>query len=285
MIVSPSFDPIHFGRKLIQQADGILIGAGAGMSVAAGLDFNDELVFAQMFPHLALLGIKNHYEMFKPQPKLSPEMKWAYHAVFVHHILKFTHQTQVYADLLKLLDVKNYFIQTSNLDGFFSKFGYDLKRIHHVHGLYSRMQCTDRCSPNVYESAPIIDGLFKNLSPDKSQILDSKLIPRCTECGSEMFFNILVEAWFNQAPYKKENEDYEEWLKSMQEKKLVILDLGSGFDTPQAIRWKLEKLAYQMKYAQFIRINSEDAQIHPILEGRSLSIQGKLEDILPQLIP
>ena len=71
--------------KLLLDADHVLIGAGAGLSAAAGLDYTDTELFARLFPGLVKKGFHRFYDLFG-YTDWSEAEKWGYLATQVNYV-------------------------------------------------------------------------------------------------------------------------------------------------------------------------------------------------------
>ncbi|MFA6586775.1 MAG: Sir2 silent information regulator family NAD-dependent deacetylase, partial [Bacilli bacterium] len=107
----------------IQKAEAIVIGAGAGLSEAAGLHYSGE-DFTSRFQYM-----KDRYQVedmfsasFAPFPTL--EEYWGFYSLFLYHNRYETGPLPLYRRLLSLLAGKNYFVLTSNVDAQFLLSGF-----------------------------------------------------------------------------------------------------------------------------------------------------------------
>jgi hypothetical protein len=107
------------------------------------------------------------------------------------------------------------------------------------------------CSPNAFfPIQPFIDRALPHLDRATMRFPDDMLddlIPRCPNCGSsDVFLNVRAADWFLETPREKEHAAYVRFVGSTAEegKRVVLLELGCGFNTPSVIRWPAEKMAY-----------------------------------------
>lgn len=64
-----------------------------------------------------------------------------------------------------------------------------------------------------------------------------------------------------------------QWLSGTLNKKLLILELGVGFQNPGVVRFAFEKTAYFNQKARMYRVNQTFAQITEELQGKAVSVQ------------
>ena len=102
----------------------------------------------------------------------------------------------------------------------------------------------------------------------------------CPNCGGPVFLNVRGGDWFIEEPYMKQADRYQSWLKKNSNKRLLVIDIGSGFNTPVWIRWPSEQLVYKNDKANLIRINPYHPQVPEEISNRSTSFAlGAMEVI------
>lgn len=162
---------------------------------------------------------------------------------------------EVYKNLFNIVKDKNYFVITTNVDGQFKKSGFATTRVFEVQGSYGKMQCSVGCHNKLYDNTKLVSEMLK--SEDNLKI-DSKLVPKCPVCGRKMKINIRKDAFFMEDDnWHKLNNAYEKFVSDNKNKKLVLIELGVGFNTPGIIRFPFEQLAYTSDNITLIRINDK----------------------------
>ena len=258
-------------KNYIEEADAILITAGAGMGVDSGLpDFRGKEGFWKAYPVIKDLDL-SFEEMANPKWfATNPALAWAFYG----------HRLNLYRDtiphegfkmLLDLVERKNndYFIFTSNVDGQFQKAGFSQEKIVEVHGSIHHFQCHQNCQKEIWEA----DTKKIEIDVDKFQALN---FPQCKHCDSIARPNILMFGdWSWQGERSDAQEDrFYEWMKSIKEtnKKLAIIEIGAGTAIP-TIRNSGERFAKKNKNMKLIRINPRDFHINQYL-GFSIPFGG-----------
>ena len=114
-------------RNAFASFDAILIGAGAGLSTSAGLTYSGER-FQRYFADFAdKYGISDMYSGgFYPFP--DDETRWAWWARHIYFNRYITAPKPVYPLLLSLVQGKDYFVLTTNVDHQFQLAGFDKTR-------------------------------------------------------------------------------------------------------------------------------------------------------------
>lgn len=272
-------------KAWLESSDKILIGGGAGLSAAAGLSYLDEALFKQFQPEMAAMGYHYPYELFQHENDgWSQAREWAYlirHVNFVRHVFP---AAELYQKLLKLVEGRDYFVVTSNADRQFMRAGFSMDRVFEAQGSYDRLRCTANCTRETWEMKPYIDKLLPLIDPETFMISDESAIPYCPYCGAPLY-----TAFRAFEGYKKEQERYVDWLESTNEKKLCIIELGVGFNTPVVIRWPFERLTYAHDHAHLFRINKEYrewpghggfAMVPNELKGKATAMPYDAKDII-----
>lgn len=251
--------PIEKAADLIREADCVLIGAGAGMSAAAGLDYADEASFAERFPGMLQYGARNQYQLMG-YPFRNEALKWGYQAAALDLVYQ-TGPTSVYQDLKAIVGDRDHFVVTSNVDRYFHKNGFDPDRIHTPQGDYEWLQCLRPCNDLVWDAVAPVTAMLKSLNRKNQVIENTETLPSCPNCGGPVFMNVRGGSWFIENRYLDGAERLVNWLKQIWDSRLVIIEVGSGFNTPGVIRWPCERIADQHPDARLIRINRDYAEV------------------------
>ena len=244
-------------RALIAGADALLIGGGAGLSAAAGLTYAGER-FQTNFPDfIAKYGMQDMYSAgFYPFP--TQEEKWAYWSrhIFVNRISP--PALPLYRKLLSLVQGKNYFVITTNVDAQFEKAGFERERIFAVQGDYQALQCARGCHNKVYDGEA---RLREMVNVQNNCRVPSSLVPKCPVCGGEMEVHIRKDEYFvEDEKWHAAKGRYEAFLSRTEGKRMVLLELGVGYNTPAIIRFPFERMTYQNARVSLIRINRDEAE-------------------------
>lgn len=282
--MSESFkeDDIKQIAECIRKADRILIGAGAGLSAAAGIDYGDMQVFANLFPQMVKKGFRRQYELIG-YDDWSEEEEWAYWTTHVNYVRFQFPPSSLYTTLLDIVADKDYFVITTNVDAQFYKSGFDVRRIYTPQGDYARLQCVKQCTTETWPTKDVIDKILPKIDQEKFVVTDSTLIPRCPRCGGRVFLNVHLDSRYNHEPYKEQSHHYQDWLQEVANKKLVILELGVGYNSPGVIRWPFERIVQLLPEVQFVRINEKNPEVPESIKDKSLFIRKDIRSVLPAL--
>ncbi|MFK7822356.1 MAG: NAD-dependent deacetylase [Planctomycetaceae bacterium] len=248
--------------EAIDQADAILIGAGAGMGVDSGLpDFRGDKGFWNAYPPFK--G-KRFAEISNPVWfKRDPEMAWGF----------FGHRLNLYRDtkphdgfqiLRRLMESRSEggFVFTSNVDGHFQRSGFDEVQVIECHGALTHLQCTVPCSHRIWPSTEL------QIEVDMDAVRATSELPTCEGCGGLARPNVLMFGDMNWAEDRcsLQQQRYETWLESVRSKKLAVIEIGAGTGVP-TVRYECER-----RLGTLIRINPRDIEVPA--DGISIPMGG-----------
>ena len=221
-------------KEAIKKADAILIGAGAGLSTSAGFTYSGQR-FEQYFSDFAAkYGFRDMYSGgFYPYETL--EEHWAYWSRYIQ-INRYENPPKlVYDTLLKLVDGKDYFVLTTNVDHCFQKAGFDKKRLFYTQGDYGLWQCSEPCHQGTYDNEAVVCQM---VSEQRDMRVPSELIPRCPRCGKPMSMNLRADDTFVQDEgWYAAAQRYEDFVRRHSGKAVLYLELGVGMNTPGIIKY------------------------------------------------
>lgn len=171
----------------------------------------------------------------------------------------------IYQKVTQLLSGKNYFIVSLCTDGVIRKQGLDDTRIVEPCGNYTYLQCSEKCSVDLYDAE---SGM--NI---------------CPKCGKPLVFNRLEEtgAQYVEEGYLENWKTYTKWLQGTVNRKVCILELGVGMKYPSVIRFPFEKVAYFNQKASFFRVHSRLYQVTEEIKDRSYGIKATPDEFLKEL--
>ncbi len=234
----------------IQTADYILVGAGAGLSAAAGLSYADEALFRTRYPYWAARGRYSEYHMFSFRDWTKAQ-EWAYMADHVHRVMAETPPLPLYQKLKALLQDKNYYILTSNVDRQFLRNHFPSERLFEYQGSYDLLCCSQSCSGRAWPFAPDRDQMLLHIEKNNMAV-EPEYLPICPYCGAPARL-----AFRDYPQYAEEKARYDAWLKQSENGMLCIIEIGVGFNSPGVIRVPFERITGERKQVQFFRITAD----------------------------
>ena len=267
-------------NDIIKNADYILIGAGSGLSTSAGIEY-----FGKRFEDNFQEFIKKYHftDMYTSSfyDFQSEEEKWAYWAKHMYINDIGIESTALYQQLFKLFKDKKYFIITTNVDEQFYKAGFEKDKIFATQGSYRYIQCRNACHNKLYDATDLVKKMIKETKDCK---VPTNLIPKCPVCGEKMDVNLRKDAYFVQDDnWYKQDQKYGEFLEGIKNKKVVLLELGVGFNTPGIIRIPFEQMTYQNQNWNLIRINRDNCATFLDLEYRYVALEGDIKEYISKI--
>ena len=272
-------DKIKKLRAALEEADSVVIGAGAGLSTSAGFTYSGER-FEKYFSDFGeKYGFKDMYSGGF-YPYTTPEEMWAYWSRYIYINRYMAIPKPVYEELLGLVKDKDYFVITTNVDHCFQKAGFDKKRLFYTQGDYGLFQCSEPCKNVTYDNRDMILGMYEKQSGMR---IPSELIPKCPNCGKPLTMNLRSddkfvedEGWHEAA---KRYGEFNETHKG----KVLYLELGVGYNTPVIIKYPFWQRTYDNPEATYACINFSDAECPEQIKDRAILIEGDIGEVLEDL--
>ena len=136
--------------QIIKEADGILIGASNGLSIAEGYNiFADDAWFQEnMGDFREKYGLRCVLHGFSVPMKV--EEKWAFVSRLVKAKAMQDEPSEIMKNIYALVKDKEYFVVTSNAEDHFVPAGFEADRVFEMEGKLTQMRCKNRCHDEVY---------------------------------------------------------------------------------------------------------------------------------------
>lgn len=276
-------DTVNGVEKLhdaLAQAEAVVIGAGAGLSTSAGFVYSGER-FQKYFHDFAE---KYHFtDMYSGgfYPYDTLEEHWAYWSRYIW-LNRYTPAPKpVYEDLLALVQDKDYFVLTTNVDHQFQKAGFDKHRLFYTQGDYGLFQCSEPCCQKTYDNEEIVRQMVEQ---QHDMRVSSDLVPHCPHCGKPMSMNLRADATFVEDDgWHAAAARYSEFLRRHENCKTLFLELGTGFNTPTIVKYSFWRMTSQWPDATYACINLGEAYAPHEIENKSICINEDIRTVLTRL--
>ena len=274
-------DKIKRLSEEIRSADAVLIGAGAGLSVSSGFAYNGERFERYFSDFREQYGITDMYSGgFYPFETLNEYWAW-----WSRHILINRYDAPVgkpYGDLVKLVENKDYFVLTTNVDHQFQKAGFDKKRIFYTQGDYGLWQCSKACHGKTYDNEAAVRQMT---ALQKDMKIPDELIPKCPVCGAPMTMNLRCDDCFVQDEgWYAAAKRYDDFVSRHGNSHILFLELGVGFNTPVIIKYPFWKMTAQNPKAVYACVNLGECYSPPEIQNRSICIDGDIGEIVERCL-
>ena len=252
-VVAPG--DLERAARLVEEAEALLITAGAGMGVDSGMpEFRGDRGFWTAYPPYRHLKV-SFIDMANPQWFVDdPSFAWGFYG----HRRNLYRTTPPHAgfDILRRWAQARpggAFVFTSNVDGHFQRAGFDEDRIVECHGSIEFEQCTEPCGVGIYPAG------LEQVEIDEPSMRAAEPLPRCPGCGALSRPNILM---FGDGGWEGERElaqstRLQTWLAARRGL-VTVIECGAGTALP-TVRMFGQRLAGRC--GALIRINPREAQV------------------------
>ena len=264
-------------KAALQDCDAVVIGAGSGLSTTAGFTYTGER-FEQHFSDFAQkYGIRDMYSGGF-YPFSTKEEFWAYWSRYIYINRYQDAPKPVYNDLLKLVQDKDYFVITTNVDHCFQKAGFDKKRLFYTQGDYGLFQCSEPCCQETFDNEAAIREMVER---QENMKIPTELLPVCPHCGKPMTMNLRCDDTFvEDEGWHRAAERYEDFLRTRDGQKILFLELGVGYNTPVIIKYPFWQMTAKNPDAIYACINQGQAVCPQEIERQSICLDADIGDIL-----
>lgn len=281
-------------REELKSCEAVIAGAGAGLSASAGFSYTGERFHRYFHDFAGRYGFTDmYYGGFYPYGTL--EEHWAYWSRYIYINRYMPAPKPVYRDLRKLLQGKDYFVLTTNVDHQFQNAGFDKHRLFYTQGDYGLFQCSGPCHKETYDNKETIcemvkaqgyrireDGsLYMPENAAAKMSVPAELVPCCPKCGRPMSMNLRSDDTFvEDGGWHMAAQRYNTFLQEHKSKRLLLLELGCGMNTPGIIKYSFWRMASQHAKTEYICINKGEAYAPKEIAGKSVCIDSDIGEIL-----
>ena len=267
-------------KNEIETADAIVIGAGAGLSTAAGFTYSGERFEKYFSDFIEKYNFRDMYSGgFYPFESL--EEHWAYWSRYVYINRYMDVDNGVYKGLFELVKDKDYFVLTTNVDHQFQRSGFDKKRLFYTQGDYGLWQCSKACHCKTYDNENTVRQM---VARQRAMRIPTELIPRCPVCGAPMTMNLRCDDTFVQDEgWYAAQSRYSDFVRRHKHEKVLYLELGVGNNTPVIIKYPFWKYTLENPDAIYACVNFGQAYAPREIAKRSICLDADIGRILSEL--
>ena len=285
-------------KEKMQNAEAIVLGAGSGLSTAAGLTYSGERFQKYFFDFAKKYPIRDIYSggFF---PFESPEQFWAWWSRHIYFNRYIDAPSDVYGNLKKIVDGKDYFVLTTNVDHHFQRAGFEKERLFYTQGDYGLFQSSRPTVAKTYDNQKIVEkmleaqgfvrnhaGIFQ-LPEDKKlkMLIPTALIPICPDDGLPMAMNLRADENFvEDAGWKMAAKRYQDFLHSHKGKHVLYWELGVGMNTPVIIKFPFWQYTEENPNAYYACLNLGEAGCSREISDRSICLNADIGQVLRDLL-
>ena len=295
---APYEEQVRKLKEKMQNAEAIVLGAGSGLSTAAGLTYSGERFQKYFFDFAKKYPIYDIYSggFF---PFESPEEFWAWWSRHIYFNRYIDAPSDVYGNLKKIVEGKDYFVLTTNVDHQFQRAGFEKERLFYTQGDYGLFQSSRPTLAKTYDNQEIVEkmleaqgfirdnaGIF-HLPEDKKlkMSIPTELIPICPDDGIPMAMNLRADENFvEDAGWKMAAKRYQDFLHSHRGKHVLYWELGVGMNTPVIIKFVFHRLTAENPHSTYVCINKGEAYAPQEIANRSIVINDDIGEVIRKIL-
>ncbi len=236
-------------RQAIAEADHIVIGAGAGLSTAAGLDYAGEDFRREFAPWIERYGITDLYTAgFYPFE--SQEEYWAFWAKHIWFCRYRTGALPLYSKLASMFP--DAFVVTTNVDAQFLLAGFPAANIFATQGDYGCFQPASGSPKKPVSNREWVEKVLPRINDCR---IPTDMLPTMPD-GSPAAMNLRVDDTFvEDFHWQQQARRYTDFIGSASQERLLLLEFGIGYNTPGIIRLPFEQFAQKFPHTTLVRFN------------------------------
>lgn len=267
-------------KKALNECDAVVIGAGAGLSAAAGFTYSGARFDKYFSDFKEKYGFDDmYYGGFYPYR--TQEDFWAYWSRYIYINRYLDAPTDLYNKLYDLVSDKDYFVITTNVDHCFQKAGFDKKRLFYTQGDYGLFQCSTPCCQETFDNEERIKAMYEQ---QKDMKIPNHLIPVCPHCGKPLATNLRCDDKFVQDDgWYQASERYNDFIRRHKELKVLYLEIGVGYNTPVIIKYPFWQMTAQNPKAVYACINMGDAVVPEEIASQSICIDADISKVIEEI--
>ena len=273
-------DKVKKLKTALRTCDCVLIGAGAGLSTAAGYTYGGERFDRYFSDFKKKYGFDNMYAGGFTR-FASSEEQWAFWSRNIYINRYLPPPKPLYEMLLLLVQDKDYFVLTTNVDHCFQRAGFDKKRLFYTQGDYGLWQCSVPCHNKTYDNEETVRKMMETQSHMR---VPTELVPYCPVCGKPMCMNLRADDTFvEDAGWHAAANRYADFVRTRSGQKILFLELGVGYNTPGIIKLPFWQMTAANPNAVYACVNLGDTAVPPEIADRAICIDADIFDVIKQL--
>lgn len=291
---------IEILKQQLDTADAVVLGAGSGLSTAAGYVYTGE----RMERYFSDFMEKYHFrDMYSGgfYPYKTMEEFWGFWCRYIWINRYAPILSDLYERIYRLVKDKDYFVLTTNVDHCFQRSGFDKKRLFYTQGDYGLFQSFSPKGASVgktYDNYEIIRDMVLSegyqigednelMVPEGADVrmtIPSELVPVCPDDGQLMMTNLRSDDSFvEDAGWQQAAARYHEFLEKHKKKHVLYFELGVGMNTPVIIKFPFWKYTEENRKAFYACVNAGQAGCSQKIVKRSVCINAGIGDVVSAL--
>ena len=265
----------------LDRCDAVVVGAGAGLSTAAGLTYSGPRFREHFSDFIKRYGFTDMYSGgFFPFP--TEEERWAYWSRYIKINRYDPVPTPLYEHLLEVLDVKDFFVLTTNVDHCFQRAGFPKERLFYTQGDYGLWQCSVPCHARTYDNEGTV---LRMVAEQRAMCVPAELVPRCPVCGAPMTMNLRADDTFvEDEGWHAAAARYQDFVRRHRGSRLLLLEIGVGANTPVIIKYPFWRMAVENPRATYACVSLGQAMAPAEIAERSVLLDMGAAEVIGALL-
>ncbi|MGN1272148.1 MAG: Sir2 silent information regulator family NAD-dependent deacetylase [Lactobacillus sp.] len=288
---NPYLKQIDELKRKIEEADYVVIGAGSGLSTAAGMTYDGSRFDKYFFDLKEKFGIQDMYTGgFYDFP--TPEAYWAFwsRSIWINRYMSAPKNT--YQDLLSTVQDKDYFVITTNVDHQFQLAGFDKQRLFYTqgdYGLFQKKGDPDHTFDNYALVRAMIESQGFKINDDnslsfKKENLKTEIAPELAEKAEDYVLNLRIDDDFvEDQGWHRAASRFNAFIQKCKGKNVVFLELGVGMNTPVIIKYPFWSWTLSNPEATFATVDAKRVIYPKEIADRTVAIKGDIDLVLKDL--
>ena len=267
-------------RAALDASDAVVIGAGAGLSTAAGYTYSGKRFEKFFVDFAARYGFTDMYSGgFYPYDSL--EEYWAFWSRYIMCNRYDPVPTPLYEQLLSIVHDRDYFVLTTNVDHCFQRAGFDKQRLFYTQGDYGLFQCSKPCCQETWDNEELVRHM---VTAQQDLRIPTALVPHCPHCGAPLTMSLRADDTFVQDKgWYAAADRYQDFLRRHSNMRVLFLELGVGGNTPVIIKYPFWQMTTKNERATYACVNLGEAVAPAEIANRSILIDAGAERVIEVL--
>ncbi|MGI6230537.1 MAG: SIR2 family NAD-dependent protein deacylase [Tractidigestivibacter sp.] len=283
-------------QEAFDQADAIVVGAGAGLSTAAGFTYSGERFERWLGPWRKRYGFSDMYSGgFYPYDTLAEF--WGY---WSKSILANRYEAGVgktYQQLVDLLSERDHFVLTTNVDHQLQLASEPHDKLFYTQGDYGLFQCSKPCHAKTYDNEQQVRAMAAAVDEKiaaqraagvSDEALDlsvpEELVPHCPVCGRPMTTNLRCDDSFvEDKGWHEASRRYDRYLRKHSHGRVLYLELGVGGNTPGIIKLPFWRRVAENREATYACVNLGESFAPSQIADRSILLDADIAQVVDAL--
>lgn len=261
----------------LESADAVFVGVGAGLSTAAGFTYSGERFERTFADFRERYGFTDMYSGGF-YPYATAEERWAFWSRYVMVNRYDLGPNPLYVRLREVLERRDYFVLTTNVDHQFQLAGFDKRRLFYTQGDYGLFQCSRLCCAETFDNEAAIRAMFEQ---QRDLRIPSELVPHCPHCGAELAMNLRADNTFVQDEgWYAAQARWADFKRRHAGLRALFLELGVGYNTPVIIKYPFWQMTLANPQATYACVNFGEAVAPREIERQSICVNADLAQVI-----